>query len=87
MQKQKVVELLEQLHIELSAQSELDEEMVSKLRQAVEEIETTLSQPHASGSQSLVQRLQEAVYHLPDSHPVLKNTVGRIADALSQIGI
>jgi Domain of unknown function (DUF4404) len=87
MEKQKVRELLEQLHLELSSAGELDEGTAELLRTSVAEIETTLASTHQVMSQPLVQRLRDAVYHLPDSHPVVKNTVGQIADALSQMGI
>ncbi len=87
MEKQKVRELLEQLHLELSSAGELDEATADKLRATAAEIESTLAHTHHASSQPLVQRLRDAVYHLPDSHPAVKNTVGRIADALSQIGI
>lgn len=87
MQKQKVSQLLEQLHAELSSAGELDEATAEKLRDAAEEIEQTLATSGPVSSQPLIQRLRDAVFHLPDSHPAIKNTVGRIADALSQIGI
>ncbi|MGV3485868.1 MAG: DUF4404 family protein [Planctomycetaceae bacterium] len=87
MQKQKVSQLLEQLHAELSSAGELDEVTAEKLRSAAEEIETTLAGSGHIHSQPLIQRLRDSVFHLPDSHPAIKNTVGRIADALAQIGI
>jgi len=87
MEKQRVSRLLEQLHEELSTADALDEGTVEKLREAVEEIEAALANSASMISPPLVQRMRDALYHLPDSHPAVKNTVGRIADALSQIGI
>ncbi len=87
MPKQKVLDLLEQLHTELAGADELDADTAERLRTSIVEIEEVLdNSPHVE-TLPLVQRLREAVYHLPDSHPLLKNTVGRVADALSQIGI
>lgn len=87
MEKQRVLELLAQLHTELTSAGELDEATAQKLREAADEIETVVDGTHVPTSPPLVQRLREAVYHLPDSHPTVKNAVGRIADALSQMGI
>lgn len=87
MEKQKIRDLLEQLHIELSSAGELDEATAEKLRSAATEIESALAGTNHETSQPLVQRLRDAVYHLPESHPGVQNTVGRIADALSQMGI
>lgn len=87
MEKQKVALLLDQLHAELSSAGELDDVIAEKLRSAMDEIRRTLAEGNQATSQSMVQRLSEAVYHLPDSHPAIKDTVGRVADALSQMGI
>jgi len=87
MEKQRVSELLEQLHEELSTADALDEATAEKLREAVEEIEKALAASAPLTSQPLVQRMRDALYHLPESHPTIRNTVGRIADALAQIGI
>jgi hypothetical protein len=87
MEKQRIAELLAELHAELTTAGELDEATAEKLREAAAEIETVVEGSYPNSSQPLVQRLRDAVYHLPDSHPTIKNTVGRIADALSQIGI
>jgi len=87
MEKQRVELLLKQLHEELSTAGPLDEATAEKLRSTVDEIEETLEQSDLGKSQALVQRIREAIYHLPESHPAIKSTVGRIADALSQMGI
>lgn len=87
MEKQRISQLLDELHAELSTAGELDVATAEKLRAAAAEIEAVVQETHFTDSQPLVQRLREAIYHLPDSHPTIKNAVGRIADALSQIGI
>lgn len=87
MEKQRVSQLLAQLHEELSTADALDEGTAEKLREAVEEIEIALAHSAPLSSQPLVQRVRETLYHLPESHPNVRDTVGRIADALAQIGI
>jgi hypothetical protein len=87
MEKQRITELLAELHTELSSAGELDEATAERLRAAADEIEAVIEGSHANGAQPLVQRLRDAVYDLTDSHPTVKNAVGRVADALSQIGI
>jgi hypothetical protein len=87
MQKQRVSMLLEQLHQELADADTMDDATAAKLREAIAEIEATLEHITPTTSQPLVQRVRDAVYHLPESHPAIKNTVGRIADALAQMGI
>jgi len=87
MENQKVASLLDQLHDELASAGELDDAIAEKLRSAMDDIRKTLSDGNHAESQSMVQRLTDAVFHLPDNHPAIKDTVGRVADALSQIGI
>ncbi|MEZ6135844.1 MAG: DUF4404 family protein [Pirellulaceae bacterium] len=84
--RQKLEEVLAQLHAELENVDGLDDEQIVMLRTAAAEIQTTLD--HADvNSASLAQRLEEATRQFSQSHPTLTNTVGRIADILSQMGI
>ena len=84
--RQKLEEVLEELHAQLESVENLDEEQVQKLRDAAQEIQSTLDQADVS-SASLAQRLEEATQQFSHSHPTLTTTVGRIADLLSQMGI
>ena len=79
-------ETLKDLHDQLGSIEDLDDERIEMLRNAVAEIQATLDEQHVS-SAGLAQRLQEATQQFNSSHPVLTNTVGRIADLLSQLGI
>ncbi len=79
-------ETLSQLHLQLESIDDLDEAEVERLRAAAHEIQSTLDRSDIS-SASLAERLQEATSKFSQSHPVLTNTVGRIADLLSQMGI
>jgi hypothetical protein len=102
--KEKIEELLRQLHNELAEADNVDAELSEKLRGTAAEIQTALQrQPalpatddeasdndeKASGSEStgVIDQLRDAAERFEDSHPTLTNTVGRIADALSQLGI
>lgn len=79
-------ELLAELHQELAETEDLSEEQVAQLQSAMEEIEVVLRR---SGKQSgsLEETFREAASRLELSHPRLTHAVGRVADALAQIGI
>ena len=84
--RQSLEETLEDLHRQLEQTDDLDAEEIAALRKAVTEIQETLDRSDVSSS-SLAQRLQESTQHFSQSHPVLTQTVGRIADLLAQMGI
>jgi hypothetical protein len=77
---------LKDLHQQLAEVEDLDDEHVEMLRQALTEIQQTLDEKDVS-SAGIADRLREATQQFSGSHPVLTNTVGRIADLLSQMGI
>lgn len=97
MSKEKIEELLRQLHDELAEAEDVDADLSEKLRGAAVEIQTALErqQPleEIADDQAddqpvgVIEQLREAAERFEDSHPTLTNTVGRIADALSQLGI
>ena len=92
MSKEKIVELLRQLHAELAVAEDLDSELSDQLRAATAEIEEVLEREEESSeaeseSPGVIDQLRDAAERFEDSHPSLTNTVGRIADALSQLGI
>ena len=84
--RQTLDETLQELHEQLVNVEDLDDEQVDKLRHALAEIKETLDEKDVN-SASLAERMQEATLQFRDSHPLLTNTVGRIADLLSQMGI
>lgn len=95
--KEKIEELLRQLHNELAEADNVDAELSEKLRGTAAEIQTalqrqpslpaTIDEAPESESTGVIDQLRDAAERFEDSHPTLTNTVGRIADALSQLGI
>lgn len=79
-------EALKQLQTALESIENLESDEADRLRRAVEEISTTLDQQDVD-SASLAKRLHEQTESFQESHPVLTQTVGRIADMLAQMGI
>ena len=65
---------------------ELDAADRERLRKSVDEIQASLDR-HDVSSKSLADRLNEATDRFSESHPVLTQTVGRVADMLAQMGI
>jgi hypothetical protein len=81
-------EILAELHEALEASDgTLDPALCSELRAAASEIEAALGDGPATLSGSLRERLRVAVEQFEESHPRLTSIVGRIADALSDLGI
>jgi len=95
--KEKIAELLQQLHIELADADDLDAETSAQLRAASTEIRDALereepvqwvnSDSREEEPSTVIDQLRGAAERFEDSHPTLTNTVGRIADALAQLGI
>jgi len=95
--KEKIEELLRQLQNELAEADNVDADLSEKLRATATEIQTALHRqpplPAVMGespdaeSAGVIDQLRDAAERFKDSHPTLTNTVGRIADALSQLGI
>lgn len=84
--RQQLEATLEELHEQLHSVDNLDSEQIHLLRSALEEIQTTLDRSDVSSS-TLGQRLRDATRQFSQSHPVLTDTAGKIADLLSQMGI
>jgi len=92
MSKERLADLLQQLQVELSNTNDLDAELSEQLRATTTDIRQALecddaAEPAEGDSQGLVAQLRQAATRFEDSHPALTNTVGRIADALAQLGI
>jgi hypothetical protein len=77
---------LNELHSQLAGIETLEPDERTRLQHAVEEIQKSLDQEDVS-SLSLAERLSEAVTQFSDTHPTVANSVGRVADMLSQMGI
>ncbi len=92
MSKERLADLLQQLQVELSNTDDLDAELSEQLRATTTEIRQALerddaAEPIEDDSQGMIAQLRQAAARFEDSHPALTNTVGRIADALAQLGI
>ena len=82
-------EILAELHEALEASGdELAAETRAELRETAEEIRKALDPAEAAElSVSLRERLTRTLESFEESHPKLTQLVGRVADALSDLGI
>jgi len=81
-------ESLDELREALEAPDDLDEALRAELRSAAQEILEALDPDHERQlSGSLRERLTNALEDFEKSHPKITETVGRLADALSDMGI
>ncbi len=92
-ERQKLQATIDQLHQELAALDEVDEQAQQLLESAVADIHAKLEQPSTEDdaetdeSASIAGRLGAAARHYEDSHPTLSGIIGSIIDALSRMGI
>ena len=84
--RERLEDTLQELHEQLAGAQDLDTEQRELLRSALAEIQDTLDDSNVSSS-TLAQRLWEATQRFSETHPILTQTAGRIADLLSQMGI
>ena len=84
-------EALSGLHDELESAGDLDHESRKVLRAAAEEIQAKLlsSSPDLSGTAPgrWSDQLQRSIQDFEESHPDLVTALGRVADALSNVGL
>jgi hypothetical protein len=80
---------LERLQEELGRSDSIDPEARELVADIAREVEQLLesSEETRESRASLVERLRSAAGHFGESHPSLTAAVGRIADALSALGI
>lgn len=86
MTHQELNNALEAVHQQLSEADHLDPAEVEKLRQTMTEIQSVLER-QAEDQEGLSDRVSLSAKSFEESHPVLTNTLGRIADMLQQMGI
>ena len=79
-------ETLRTLREQLAAEQSLDAEQIALLRRAAEEIEETLDRSDVN-SRELAEQMRTESLSFSETHPVLVQTIGRVADLLSQMGI
>ena len=81
-------EIIDELREALGTPGDLDEELRTELRGAAEEILEALDPDHERElSGSLRDRLTNTLERFEKSHPKITETIGRLADALSDMGI
>ena len=85
---------LAQLHEELEQTASVDEasrrllvEGLHDIQQILDRGESEGDEAKAEGEPGLVERLRAATRDFEESHPTLTTAVGRVADALSNLGI
>ncbi len=84
--RESLEETLKNLHDQLANEQQLDAAQVALLRSAAQEIEETLDRTDIS-SAGLAQQMQANSHSFSETHPMLAQTIGRVADLLSQMGI
>ncbi|MDJ0850871.1 MAG: DUF4404 family protein [Myxococcota bacterium] len=87
MEKDRLREDLLRLREELDRSDSLDPDARARLAEIAADIESLLESEESGEHESLADRLRSAADHFEESHPTLTAAVGRIADALSAIGI
>ena len=84
-------ETLDDLHDQLAASGDLDEESRQMLSETLREILTKLTEDrdHSSSAErtSWVGRLRDSIQRFEKSHPNLVRAVDKLARALSNVGI
>ncbi len=86
MSHEDLISALETVHQELEQTEHLDEADVARLRQTMAEIQSVLDESAESKS-TLSDQVADSARQFEKSHPLLTNTLGRIADMLQQMGI
>lgn len=81
-----LIDALEVVHRELADSEHLDADDVEKLRATMSEIQSVLDQESDRG-ETLSDRVTSSARRFEESHPVLTETLGRVADILQQMGI
>ena len=83
-------ERLAELHDELEATRSVDDGARQALESVMRDIQKLLEQSGedpAPTNPSLSERLDEATRHFETTHPTLAATMGRVIDALTNLGI
>jgi hypothetical protein len=87
-EQQRLRQMLEQLHAELQRSHGLHNRSRERLDSALSDIEDLLTRAEAgTPPESIMERLREAVGVFEQTHPTLTAAIGRLADALANIGI
>jgi len=84
--QQTLEQTLSELHEQLESADNLGAEQTAMLRHTLAEIQQKLNANHHE-VKSLSEQLMGSIEQLQGSHPVLTNTIARVADLLAQMGI
>ena len=88
MPKQELRTRLADLHAELGKTSSVDAESRRLLEEVLHDIQGVLEpQSGSSEPETLSERLRDATHSFEESHPTLYTVVGRVVDALANMGI
>lgn len=85
MSQQDLRKALDVVHHELAQSEHLDADEVERLRATMEEIRSVLGQ-QSDEPESLSERVTSSARRFEESHPVLTENLGRLADILQQMG-
>ena len=88
--EQRLRELLEELHNEMEQDESLGEQPRDLLKTVMGDIQERLDRDGSEAPDwpsSIGDRLRESLEHFGESHPTVTSTVGRVLDALSNMGI
>jgi hypothetical protein len=86
MSQQDLHDAVEVIHRELAQSEHLDADEVEKLKGTIKEIQAALGE-RADDEESLSERVSGSAKRFEESHPVLTENLGRLADILQQMGI
>lgn len=89
MDKQRLLERLEQLRAELLQTESVDRETLTRLEKVSDDIQRALDE-QADESDELpepVTGLKDLLLKFESEHPQLSDTIGRVADALAAMGL
>ena len=88
--KQRLKELLNELHAELGGADSLDETSKQQLRDMADEIDAKIDARVEAAEATVTDaesQLQTAVLEFETDHPRIAGILGQIADTLSKLGI
>lgn len=86
MSHEELTDALKVLHRELTNSEDLDGEDVAHLEATMEQIQTVLEEK-SENPETITGRVTTSAKKFEQSHPVLTESLGRIADILQQMGI
>jgi hypothetical protein len=90
MKKRELHEILSELHVELEQTPTVDPQarsLLQDLRRDIQEVLARSGNPEPPEGRGLQERLAGAITEYEVLHPRLTAILGRVADALSQMGI